>query len=121
MRNDLEITRGRPTQMVAAIFALSAFAVAIVAGLGAGADATRTVVVALVAMMLCHVVGTVIGTIAESTAAEAIQAHRDAKPVPALLTEEDIAQEQAASPESAAATDTIDKINATEPEIARAA
>lgn len=122
MKEHLEITRGRPTQMVAAIFALSAFAVAIVAGLGSGADATRTIVVALVAMFLCHAVGTLIGSIAESTAAEAIASYRESNPIPSLLTEQDLDQPQEiGSAESASSELSNRKISTSEPEIARAA
>lgn len=57
-----------PANVIASIFGLSAFAVATLAGLFAGANATDTVWRALVAMILFHIVGVMIGSKVETIA-----------------------------------------------------
>lgn len=123
MRHQLEITRGKTTQFVAALFALSAFAVAVVAGLGAGANAARTLLVGLVAMGVCHVLGTFIGSIAERTASEALNKYKQDRPVPDLLSESDIQAESEpdSSPESVQSAAPEDKISMNQQDMAQAA
>jgi len=52
---------GSPTQVVAGCFALCAFAVAILSGLGAGNDAATVLLRAILSMAGCYVVGSVVG------------------------------------------------------------
>lgn len=59
-----------PAKVIASIFALAAFAVAIVAGLAAQNSAARVLGTAVAAMVVCHVVGLCIGAIGESVLTE---------------------------------------------------
>jgi hypothetical protein len=55
-----------PSRVIASIFALSAFLVATLSGLFAGASATETLLRALPVMILFYLVGGVIGSLIES-------------------------------------------------------
>lgn len=55
----------RPSKVIAAVFGLAAFSVAIVAGLGAGNPALTVLLHATIAMVLCQVVGVLIGVACE--------------------------------------------------------
>jgi len=48
---------GVPAKTVAGMFALAGFAVAMIAGIAAGNTAMRTLLTAVVSMIVCHVVG----------------------------------------------------------------
>ena len=61
------------TKVIAGTMGLSAFVIAVVAGLGAGNDASTVLLRALVAMAACHVVGMVIGAVAERTLDEHVK------------------------------------------------
>ncbi len=61
---------GVPGRVIAAIFALAAFAVAIVAGLAVGNPPGRILASALVSMVLCQVVGWAVGAIGERVVRE---------------------------------------------------
>jgi hypothetical protein len=61
-------TMNPPSRVIASIFGLSAFSVAVLSGLAAGASATGTLVRAVVALMIFHVVGTVVGSLIERMA-----------------------------------------------------
>ncbi len=54
-----------PSRVVSSLFALSGFAVAILAGLSSGNSALRVTATALGAFVACHVVGTLVGMVAE--------------------------------------------------------
>jgi tetrahydromethanopterin S-methyltransferase subunit C len=54
-------TMNPPSRVIASIFGLSAFAVAVLSGLAAGAAPTSTLVRAVFAMLVFHVVGSVVG------------------------------------------------------------
>jgi hypothetical protein len=70
--------------MIASIFALAAFAVAVVAGL-AGDNATRTILTnAIVAMIVCNVVGLLIGAVLERTIDDHMKQYRAANVIPDL-------------------------------------
>ena len=56
---------GRSGKIIASCFALTAFAVAIIAGLAAGNDAGAVLVRALLAMIGCHVIGLIVGMICQ--------------------------------------------------------
>jgi hypothetical protein len=70
-----------PMRLVAATFALAGFAVAVVAGLGAGNAPTRVLGAALVCMLICHVVGLALGAIGERVINEHLESYRAGKPV----------------------------------------
>ncbi len=53
----------RESRIIASCFALAAFAVAIVAGLGAGNDPLSILIRAIIAMVVCHVIGSIAGAI----------------------------------------------------------
>jgi hypothetical protein len=60
-----------PSQVIASIFGLSAFAVAVLSGLVAGSSATETLGRAIPVMLIFYFVGIVIGSRVESMAREA--------------------------------------------------
>lgn len=62
-----------PAKVIACVFALAAFAVAIIAGLSAGNGAARVLGSALAAMVVCHILGLVIGAIGQRIVTEHLQ------------------------------------------------
>ena len=68
-----------PSQVIASIFGLSAFAVAVLSGLAAGAGAVETLSRAIPAMLIFYLVGCVIGSQIESMA----RAAQDRRAAPA--------------------------------------
>lgn len=76
------MTSGVPTRVVSASFALGAFAVALVSGLSVHNPPTRVLITALVAMVLCHAVATVVAMLAERTIDDSIRNYRNQNPVP---------------------------------------
>lgn len=73
---------GVPTKTIAAILALAGFCIAVLSGLAAGNATSRTLGVALVSMLVCHIVGLAIGAAGEYVVAEHARAYRDANPIP---------------------------------------
>jgi hypothetical protein len=59
----IRVSGSDPAKVIACVFALAAFAVAIIAGLSAGNNAARVLGSALAAMLICHIMGLVIGAI----------------------------------------------------------
>ena len=70
---------GGPTRVIAASLGLSAFAVAVVAGLAADNPAETILVRAVASMVACHVVGWCVGLTAERAALEAIASYERAR------------------------------------------
>lgn len=66
--------KGTPARLVACCTASSAFTVAVLAGMFAGNDLDSTVTRALAAMVVCYVVGRVVGGAMESIVAERVAA-----------------------------------------------
>lgn len=66
-----------PSQVIASIFGLSAFAVAALSGLASGAGATETLGRAIPAMLLFYVVGCVVGSRVESIAVSVRDGRRE--------------------------------------------
>lgn len=62
-----------PTRAMANAFALAGFAVAMIAGLAAGNGAARVVATALVALVVCQIVGTIAASVME----RAVREHLD--------------------------------------------
>ncbi|MCC6660884.1 MAG: hypothetical protein IT437_08360 [Phycisphaerales bacterium] len=56
---------GVPTRLIAAIFALAAFVVAVAGGLGAGNPASQVLGVAIVSLIACYALGSIVGTVGE--------------------------------------------------------
>jgi len=69
------VTSGGPTKVIAASLGLSAFAVAVIAGLAADNPAGTILARALVCMAVCHALGWGIGAAAERAAQEAVRAY----------------------------------------------
>jgi len=70
------------SRLIATCFALSAFAVAIVAGLSSGNPTSEVLSRALIAMMVCYPLGLVIGIVCERVIAAHIELHEQANPAP---------------------------------------
>ena len=69
------------SKSIAAGFALSGFAVAIVSGLAAGNPVTRTLQCALVSMLGCYLAGLAIAAVATRVAADHIASYKSAHPL----------------------------------------
>ncbi len=67
-----------PSSAIAGCFSLSAFAVAVVAGLSAQNPVSSILVRALIAMILCYPVGLIIGLICQRLMNDHIDAHQKA-------------------------------------------
>ena len=67
-----------PSSAIAGCFALSAFAVAVVAGLAAQNPASSILFRALIAMIVCYPVGLIIGLICQRLMFDHIDAHQKA-------------------------------------------
>ena len=73
---------GVPTKVIAAIFALAGFAVAVIAGLAAGNASSRVLVCALTGMLVCHMLGLGVGAIGERIVSDHLGTYRAGRPVP---------------------------------------
>ncbi len=71
----------QPTKVIAGSLGLTAFAIAVVAGLFAGNESTEILIRALISMLLCYVLGLVLGAIGERTIEEHIRDYIAARPV----------------------------------------
>ena len=69
-----------PASTIAGLFALAAFAVAIMAGLASGNPAQSVLMRALLAMVLCYPVGLAVGLIAQQLVHDHVEAHRASYP-----------------------------------------
>ncbi len=76
------MTAGTLTRVMAGCFALSAFAVAIVAGMAGYGSAADILSRALIAMVLCYPVGMIAGMICERVVNERVAQHELDHPVP---------------------------------------
>lgn len=71
----------KPTKVIAGSLGLTAFAIAVVAGMAAGNQSAEILVRALISMMLCYVLGLVLGAIGEHTMDEHVRQYIAARPV----------------------------------------
>lgn len=79
--------KGMATKTIATSLALIAFAIAVVAGLMAGNPPAHVLRVAIFSMIVCHVVGILVGMISEHAVSEyLVQARRD-NPMPDVVKE----------------------------------
>lgn len=58
-------SQGTVRRLSAGVMGLAGFAVALLAGLQAGNETSRIIVVALIAMLVCHAAGVVLGLVIE--------------------------------------------------------
>ncbi len=70
------------TKVIASTLGLSAFGVAVIAGLMAGNAASDVLIRAVVAMAVCHVVGMALGAIGERTVDEYVKSYFAAQAIP---------------------------------------
>ena len=80
--NAMESRLNNQTRVVAAVFALSGFAVAIGCGLAAGNDGSTVVARALAAMLGCQLVGMLAGAVVEKVTQQHETTYRANHPVP---------------------------------------
>lgn len=88
--------------MIGACAGLTAFAIALIAGLAAENPASDVLVRALVAMMVVQMVGWIAGAIGERVMREAIAGYREANPVNGSSTGSTPARPEAKAPAPAA-------------------
>jgi len=70
-----------PSKVIAGSLGLTAFAIAVVAGLAAGNPSTEVLTRALVCMAICYALGMVLGAIGEHTMQEHVRQYIAARPV----------------------------------------
>ncbi|MBI1369533.1 MAG: hypothetical protein GC162_12875 [Planctomycetes bacterium] len=73
-----------PTQVFASSLALIGFAIAIVTGLAVDNPATTTLMRAIGAMIVCYIVGTILGAIGERAINEHLSQYKKKHPLPSL-------------------------------------
>ncbi len=71
----------RPAKVIAGSLGLTAFAIAVVAGLAAGNEPTEILLRALSSMMACYVLGMVLGAIGQHTIEEHVHQYIVARPI----------------------------------------
>jgi hypothetical protein len=71
------VNSSEPAKVIASIFALAAFAVAIVAGLAAGNTPARVLGTAVGAMVVCQVLGQLVGAVGEWVVNEHVTSERN--------------------------------------------
>lgn len=72
----------RSSSVIAGCFALSAFAVAVLAGLATDNPAAQVLGRAIVCMLVCYPVGLAIGLVCVRVISAHVEAHRQANPIP---------------------------------------
>lgn len=80
-------SKGKATKTIATSLALTAFAIAVVAGLMASNPAAHVLKVAIFSMIVCHVVGVFVGMISEHAVSEYIVQAKRTNPVPNVVKE----------------------------------
>jgi len=77
------VTRGMPAKVFAGCMALSAFAIAIIAGLAADNPSDAILSRALIALVVCYPAGWLIGAVAERAIDEHLRAYARDNPIEA--------------------------------------
>lgn len=72
----------RPNKVIAAIFALTAFALSVVSGMAVGDAAEHVLARAMAAMFVCYLVGMVLGAMITHVLAEHIAKYEKERPIP---------------------------------------
>lgn len=75
---------GVPARVISGAFALGAFAIAIIAGLGAGNPTSTILINAIIAMAVCNVIGLLIGAVMERTVRDHVDRYRAMHPLPEM-------------------------------------
>jgi hypothetical protein len=86
--NQMPTLRTEVTSVVAGMFALAAFTVAVLAGLMGGNDMVVILVRAMIALIVCYPLGMMAGALISKVIAEGVRDHAGANPIPALDTEQ---------------------------------
>lgn len=79
--------KGMATKTIATSLALTAFTIAVVAGLFAGNPAPHVLKVAIMSMIACQVVGVFVGMVAEHAISEHITQLKQSHPIPDVMKE----------------------------------
>jgi hypothetical protein len=69
---------------IAAIFALTGFAVAVVSGLASGGDSSTTLMRALVALPICFAIGLFAGWAIRTAVREHVEEYQSGNPIPSV-------------------------------------
>jgi len=97
----------RTTKVIASALGLTAFAIATIAGIAVGNPADTVLWHAIISMILCQLVGLVLGSIGDRVITDAISEYQRRNPIPNLEREvimaEPVDEEAGASPERRAA------------------
>src|SRR5690606_20690399 len=75
---------GITSKLIATVFGLCGFAVAILAGLGAGNSAPQVLGTALVCMVVCQLTGLAAGAVGERVVNEHLDTYRKKNPLPTM-------------------------------------
>jgi putative Mn2+ efflux pump MntP len=75
------VSPGIPTKVIGACAGLTAFAIALVAGLAADNPAEDVLFRALIALVACQLIGGLVGMVGERTVREAIREYQSSHPV----------------------------------------
>lgn len=73
-----------PARAFASCFALAAFAISVIAGIGAQRQAANILITAIIAMFICQIVGSIAAMIIEAAVREHLRNFRAANPIPDL-------------------------------------
>ena len=73
-----------PTRVIASVFSLCGFLVAVLAGWRAGASTGTILLNAVLAMIVCKAVGLLVGWMGQTVIKDFLIAHRNANPVPSV-------------------------------------
>lgn len=77
-----------PARVIASVFSLCGFVVAVLAGLQAGATSTHILLSAILAMLACKALGLWAGRAGERTVRDFVETYQKANPVPDLRAAE---------------------------------
>lgn len=71
-----------PSRIIASCFALSAFAIALIAGLSAGRSVSEILSTAVFALLGCYILGLIVASVANVAVSERIEQVKAEKPIP---------------------------------------
>lgn len=92
------MNRSSPTKLIASCCGLSAFSVATIAGLGADNAADVILSRAVTCMVVCYLLGIVIGRVAERAIEESLESYRARRPIGGAARAESGASPDASAP-----------------------
>ena len=82
MSQNPALNSGAVSRVYAVVFALAAFVVAVIAGLRAENAGSDIIIDAISVMVVCYLVGTLLGAVAEHAVRQHLHQYREGKPVP---------------------------------------